>query len=483
MVDVTALERLDSFPYKHRVTEVMGTPLVTTPVNTTIGAASAVMASAKISSLVAVDPEGRPAGIVTERDVLQAVADHQGAAPALPLARVMSSPVATVRHDAFVYVAMGRMDRLKIRHLVVVDESGCAVGVITARGLLHLRAGLALSIGDQIATAEGAPEMAAVRANLPALARSMLAEGIDARGVAAVTSSVLRDMTARAARLAEASMAGEPEWGPPPAPFCVLLLGSGGRRESLFGADQDNAIVHGGTEEDDAWFAEAGRRMTEILDQAGVPLCKGGVMARNRQWRHTIDGWRAEIDRWIKDADGPELLNIDIFVDFRPVYGRLSLAEPVREHLVSHAGASHRFLHAMAGSVSEMRAPLGVLGQFKTKDGRLDIKTGGILPLVSAVRLLALKHRIPATGTGERMKAMIEAGHMSRAEAEGLCANHGLMVRILLEQQIADSEAGIPLSNRIDPKRLSTEDRNRLKDCFKSINSLGWVLQNALSSV
>ena len=41
----------------------------------------------------------------------------------------------------------------------------------------------------------------------------------------------------------------------------------------------------------------ARREMGDILDAAGVPFCKGGVMARNRsgarawRWRDTIDGW------------------------------------------------------------------------------------------------------------------------------------------------------------------------------------------------
>ena len=42
------------------------------------------------------------------------------------------------------------MNRLKIRHLGVVDEAGHVVGALSARDLLRLRAGEAISLGEEI---------------------------------------------------------------------------------------------------------------------------------------------------------------------------------------------------------------------------------------------------------------------------------------------------------------------------------------------
>lgn len=482
MTDIAALERIDSFPYRHRVRDVMGSPLASARPGNTIAEAAKVMSQKAISSLVVVDEAGRPAGILTERDVLKAVANHKAEAVDIPLGSVMSKPVATVRQDSFVYVAMGRMDRLHVRHLVAVDEAGRAVGVVTARALLHLRAASALVIGDEVNSAPSPAEMAHARTLMPRLAGELLAEGVDAMGVAAVTSSVLRDITARAAILAEEAMKNE-SWGPAPAPWCLLLLGSGGRRESLFAADQDNAIVHGGTEADDAWFAEAGRRIADTLDAAGISYCTGGVMAKNSEWRHDVLGWKRHIDRWIKEADGTELLNVHIFVDFRAAYGDAALAAQLREYMTEQAARSSRFIHAMAQAAAGIRAPLGVLGQFITKEGRLDLKTSGLLPLTAAVRTLSLKHRIQATGTAERLAALADGGHMVESEAKSFKDGHELMVRTLIGQQLADTALGIPISNRIDPKRLRPADRARLKEAFKTVNALTWVMNNALSTV
>ncbi|CAA7623787.1 putative signal transduction protein [Magnetospirillum sp. LM-5] len=478
----TGLERLDSFAYRHRVAEVMGTPLATARPGATIAEASRTMAAKGISSLVVVDERGRPVGIITERDVLKAVATHRREVADVPVGTIMSSPVATIRSDAFSYVAMGRMDRLRVRHLVAVDEHGIGVGMVTVRGLMKMRSSYALLVGDEVDAATNPQDMLAAKMKLPRLAGELLAERVEALGVARVLTSVLRALSERSARMAEQSMI-DKGWGAAPAPWSLLLLGSGGRRESLFGADQDNAIVHAGSRDDDPWFAELGKRICDTLDAAGVPFCNGGVMACNTEWRHNQAGWEDRITQWIREADGKELLNVHIFVDFRPVYGDIDLAARLRAYLRDQAAKSPRFLHAMAQAAGDIKAPLGVLGQFITKDGRLDLKMSGLLPLTSAARILALKHRIDATGTGERLRALAEGGHMSAVEAASLQANHELMVRILLEQQQADLAAGIATSNRIDPKRLAPDDRDRLKQTFKTINALNWVMKNALSSV
>ena len=63
----------------------------------------------------------------------------------MPVARFMSLPLAVVPAEAFVYLAIGRMSRLKVRHLGVVDETGDIVGALSGRDLLQLRASEAIS--------------------------------------------------------------------------------------------------------------------------------------------------------------------------------------------------------------------------------------------------------------------------------------------------------------------------------------------------
>ena len=275
------LRRIDSFPYRHRLRDVMTSPAVLLPPTTPLSRAAEEMHLRRISSvLVAGDRDGRAAGIVTERDVLTAVAAGGGGALERPIADIMTAPVHRLDPDAMVYRAIGRMDRLGIRHLVVADGNGSALGVVTARALLRQRAGTALALGDEVSVAGDAAALGRVRAGLAGLAAGLLAEQVPPNDIAAVISDVMCGLTARATALAESEMS-----GPAPAPYCMMILGSGGRGESLLAPDQDNALIHAGSEADDPWYAELAEHMTGILNEAGVPYCNGGVMASRRLWR------------------------------------------------------------------------------------------------------------------------------------------------------------------------------------------------------
>jgi CBS domain-containing protein len=76
-------------------------------------------------------------GIITERDLVRAIAD--GLNPQQTKADVvMSADPATVTGDEEVAVVAVKMMRLGIRHLPVVDQQGKPVGLISARDLVSL---------------------------------------------------------------------------------------------------------------------------------------------------------------------------------------------------------------------------------------------------------------------------------------------------------------------------------------------------------
>jgi CBS domain-containing protein len=87
------------------------------------------------SDSVAVLNDGRLVGIITERDLVRAIAD--GVDPKQATAGVVMTPnPATVAADEDVSVVALKMMRLGIRHLPVVDLTGKPVGLLSARNLV-----------------------------------------------------------------------------------------------------------------------------------------------------------------------------------------------------------------------------------------------------------------------------------------------------------------------------------------------------------
>ncbi len=84
---------------------------------------------------VAVMASGALVGIVTERDMVEAIADGMNPLEA-KADMVMSADPATVGEDEDVAVVAMRMMRLGIRHLPVVGRNGMPIGILSAGNLV-----------------------------------------------------------------------------------------------------------------------------------------------------------------------------------------------------------------------------------------------------------------------------------------------------------------------------------------------------------
>ena len=282
--DRVSTVRIDSYVFSRTVGDVMSRPPRFIAPEATLLEAAARMVAERIGALLVGTPSEAPRGILTERDILRAFADGPGGAGEAKVADAMSAPVATLPPEELLYRALAGMDRRGIRHFCVADIHGAAIGMISQRDLLQHRARAESVVEDMVFAAADGPALALAFSRVGTVAEGLAGEGVDGRGVARVVSRELRSVTARAAEIAAARLAADGK-GPAPAPWCLLVLGSGGRGESLLSADQDNALIHAGTAEDDRWFADFGQGVADVLNDAGVPYCDGGGMAANETWR------------------------------------------------------------------------------------------------------------------------------------------------------------------------------------------------------
>jgi CBS domain-containing protein len=111
------------------------------------------MRDADVGTLVVVDAERCPVGILTDRDVaLRAVAEALDPAHT-PVASVMSVPVTRVSEATPIEDALARMAGAAVRRLVVVDEGGRLAGLVALDDVLDLLVDEVGSIGRLLRSA------------------------------------------------------------------------------------------------------------------------------------------------------------------------------------------------------------------------------------------------------------------------------------------------------------------------------------------
>lgn len=481
------LRRFDSYAYRHRNRDIMRKPPVFVEAGTSVHAALARLSDERISavyvgpaavsgSLKAVDT-----GIVTERDLLRAIARSGAAALELPVGQIMSRPLAAVPADAFVYRAIGRMNRLKTRHLGVVDESGSVVGALSARDLLRLRAGEAISLGDEIDEAADAQALALAWAKLPQVSDSLRAEDLSGRDIAEVISRELGALTRQATVIAERIMRERGE-GDPPCRYAMIVLGSAGRGESLLAMDQDNALIFERGEPDgseDRWFAAFGALVADILHEVGVPYCKGGVMAKNAPWRGSVATWQSRIDHWIARSNPNDLLSVDIFFDMRAVCGDGGLAVAVRRAAFAAAEGQAAFAKLLVEGISVPRS-VGFFGGIRTEHGRIDLKRSGLFSVVSAARAMAIRYGVMERSTPARLAGVKALLHAGAADLDAVGEAHGVFLDLILSQQIEDISHGTSPSNAVVVKRLSARDQERLRSALEAVACVDQLVRDVL---
>jgi DNA polymerase-3 subunit epsilon/CBS domain-containing protein len=470
------MARIDSFPYLHRVADVMSAPPLVMPPSLTLREVLSIMMRHKVSSIF-IEPENAAdaPGIVTERDVLRMLERQSEGVLKLKAGVVASKPLHSIRQSDFLYRALGRMNRLRVRHLAVTDKSGRIVGALTARDLLRQRAGDMIELGDALDQSSSTEELNDSWSRLPLLVRSLAAEKIEAREIAAIISHELCNVTRRSTELVAAELALE-EQPPPELRFAVMVLGSGGRGESLLALDQDNAIVFDSGEPEgavDLWLEKLGQRLNDMLHDIGVPLCKGGVMARNPKWRKSAAAWRAQLADWLSRTDPEDILNADIFFDAIPVFGDDPLAEELLKDSVAAAAQTPGFLRLMTMNAERTDNVLGWFGRLRTNDsGRIDLKRNGLMPIFSTARVLALKNEVYERSTIARLKAVRNIPGMPETLVDHVLEAHGLLLHHILDQQLRDIERGYKPSNNVAVNELTLYERERIRWSLEQVRLL-----------
>jgi CBS domain-containing protein len=443
------------------------TPVTCAP-ETSVRQALELMQEAKVGSMVAVDGQQRPLGILTLPDVLERIVLPQTALDQ-PVITVMTTQLTTLPPQALAHEAALVMARHGFRHVPVV-EAERLVGLVSEKDLFALqRVGLR-QIGSAIRHAQTVEELQQAAADIRSMAHNMMAQGVAAEQLTQFVSAFNDLLTARIIELEFAAG----HLGKTGDGLCWLALGSEGRFEQTLSTDQDNALIftvpEGMTADQvRAQMLPVARRINETLALCGFPLCRGNVMASNPQWCLSLEEWRGIFLNWIMHGTPEALLHASIFFDFRSLYGAHALAEELRLWLTKIASNNSLFLRQMAENAMRNRPPLGVMRDFVLgKENMLDLKLNGITPFVDAARIFSLATGVSHTSTIQRLRHSAAALHIPETEVDGWIDAFLFIQMLRLRHHYETSvQAKQPLNNLIDPAMLNELDRRILKEAFR----------------
>jgi CBS domain-containing protein len=455
-------------PTRRPVGEIVHRDVVVCQPTTTVREAAQQMVEANSSSVL-VDL-GDDLGIVTDSDLRTRVV-AAGAGPDTTLADVMTAPARTVTADRPGSDVLLELLDSGLHHLPVVDARRNVVGVVTDSDLIGVAARSPFQVRAAITHATDAEALREAMARLPQALIALHDARVPAHTLSGVITSAHDALTRRSIELAEADL------GSPPVPYTWFALGSFARREAYPDSDQDNALAWNGPPGDPdqrAWMSALAERVVGGVAAAGIPPCSGGAVASKGLFARPLEDWERVARSWLDDPDQEKaLILVNVVVDGRAIWGEDVAAKRMRAAFAS-ARNRPRLLRLLESFALADRPPTGfrhdlVVEHDGEHRGTLDIKKGGLLPIVDIARSAAMAAGVSAASTPARLNAAEAAGTIPADDVAVLRDAFDLVTDLRMQHQVRQLREGRPPDNHIDPGDLTQLVRTYLKDAFRAV--------------
>jgi CBS domain-containing protein len=473
-------------PVQRRVATLIRTPPLLCRADEPIREAAKRMTAEGASA--ALVQSGGTLGIVTDRDLRSRVV-AAGTSPDAPVSVIMTTPVYTVRADSLGGdVLLDMLDR-DVHHVPVLSAAGQILGVVDGDDLIAAEARKPFLLRRAIDLATSAEDLAAASAGLDPMIIALNDARVAAEHVAAIRSVVLDALTRQ---LIELAVAGA---GDPPAPFTWFALGSLARRETVPSSDVDSALAwqdSGDGAAAGAYLERVARTVEDGLRACGIQPDARGASASNPLFARSLPAWRAAVrDLSENPTRDHALILVSLIADSRPLWGSgtgagaLVAGTSVADTLWQ-GRARPDLLRLLAQLALSFHPPTGFLRDFVVEHsgerrGQLDIKHGGLIPIVDLARWAGMAAGAASGSTVERLRAAEAAGTLEGPDARTLIEAFGFIFSLRLNHQAAQLRRGEAPDDYIDPKTLNPLARSYLREAFRAVASVQTGLATELS--
>ncbi|WKZ85808.1 DUF294 nucleotidyltransferase-like domain-containing protein [Ralstonia pickettii] len=390
----------------------------------------------------------------------------------LPVGQMSQFSLITVPASAQISDALTLMLRHRV-HRLVVTRGDEILGLLESLDVFSFLANHSYLLTVQINLAQDLDALAQVAAQITRMVALLTRGGSRIDHVA----SLVREINARLFERAW-QMVAPPELV---ENSCLFVMGSEGRGEQLLKTDQDNALVLRDGYVPPADLQRIVTRFSDALGAFGYPPCPGGIMLSRPEWCMTASDFARRIREWLILPSPEGLMHLAIFFDAHPVCGDAALLNQLRRALLELTVDNDAVLGRFAAAVEAFSAAPGwrdrLLG-FGDSDPVLDVKKEGIFPIVHGVRSLALAHRIlDETGTVPRLEALVRAGALDAHMAAELGDSLHFLMTLRLKAGLAEIDAHQPVSSDVHLARLSSLERDLLKDALSTVKRFKTLLR------
>ena len=447
--------------------------LITCPVSASIREAAALMQDTGTDILLLVENETF-AGVLTSTDIRRKSL-AEGRDPGEPIGEIMTPGMVRIRENSLLSEALAVLRRERISHVLTADDEGNPTGVFGLEQLMEMQHNSIASLISEIDTSTSTTSLAGIYRRVPVLVEALLESGLKLRFICRIITSLADAIHRRLITLAMEKL------GPAPCDFAFIVLGSLGRGEQTLATDQDNAIIYRDSAPGDDpgrqnYFLELGKEVSGNLHDTGYRYCKGDIMASNPRWVQPLGKWKSYFSDWMHTAHPQDILDAEIFFDFRFMYGAESLVKELQDHVMAAAKSNPVFLYHMAESVLKFKAPLNLFGNIIGKESaeeghHLNIKKQ-LLPILTYLRLYALKEGITARNSLDRLSELSALKIIDPSSYEDLKSAYEFLMELRLRSQVAGISAGEEPGNSIDLKELPGRELSELKKSMAQISNL-----------
>ena len=427
----------------------------------------------RVSNVLVRDSISQPTrlGIFTTTSLQRAILDGRPLS-SLAVGELANFPLIQVRPSDQLGDAMAVMLRRRI-HRVVVAEGEQVLGILEALDLFSFLSNQSHLITVQIEDAKDLAGLCQAAARITRMIAVLHRGGSRVQLIAKLVQQLNARLFERAWQLiAPADLV---------ANSCLFVMGSEGRGEQLLKTDQDNGLIlrDGYSPPDD--FDAVCQGFSAALDGFGYPPCPGHIMVSNPQWRKSAAEFGQMARQWLLLPDHDSLMNLAIFMDAHAVCGDVRLLDGVRSSLLEMATDNDAMLNRFAAAIDSFGSNTGWLNRLLglgDADQHLNLKKQGIFPVVHGVRSLALAHHVAQTSTTDRITALVAGGNLEAGMGTDLTDSLHYFMGLKLKVGLAELDTGKTVSGVIDLARLSSLDRDLLKDTLGVVKRFKTLLRH-----